>query len=303
MTAKRIFFIQLLIAFAYCLPAHAQQEPIYSQYMFNGLVINPSYASTDESASLTVIARNQWVGVDGAPKTAALSFYTPVKESKTSVGFSVMNERITVTSRTDFNLVVAQKVSLTEEWNMSLGLQGGMSQYKENNSQLTTTDPAFANNKSYWKTNVGFGFSFFTEDFYLGISAPVFKGFDLGGKENKIATKPHLYLQTAYAFHVNDDLIFKPSLLLREVKGNGFQYDVNASVLIRELLWLGASWRSEKTVTGLVQVQVTPQFGLGYSYDTPTSSNLKGAQSSSHELMLNYRFGWNAEHEVNPRIF
>lgn len=303
MTDKKIFIIQLFIAIAFCLPAKAQQEPIYSQYMFNGLVINPAYASVDESASLTVIGRNQWVGVDGAPKTASLSFYSPVKESKTSVGFSAMKETITINSRTDFNLIVAQKVSLSEIWTMSLGLQGGMSQYKENNSSLTTTDPAFAQNKSYWKTNVGFGFTFFTEDFYLGISAPLFKGFDLAGKENKIATKPHLYLQAAYALRVNDDLLIKPAVLLREVKGNGFQYDVNASALIRELVWLGASWRSEKTVTGMVQVNVTPQFGVGYSYDTPTSSNLKGAQSVSHEIMLNYRFGWNADHEINPRIF
>ena len=303
MTDKKIFFLGLLIATAFCLPAKAQQEPIYSQYMFNGLVINPAYASLDESSSLTVIGRNQWVGIDGAPKTASLSFYTPVKESKTSIGFSAMKETITVNSRTDFNLIVAQKVPLSEIWTMSLGLQAGMSQYKEKNSELITTDPAFAANQSYWKTNVGFGFTFFTEEFYLGLSAPVFKSFDLGGKVNKIVTKPHLYLEAGYSYRINDDLLFKPVVLLRDVKGNGFQYDLNTSFLLKEILWLGASWRSEKTVTGLVQVRITPQFELGYSYDTPTSSNLKGAQSSSHELMLNFRFGWSSDHEINPRIF
>lgn len=303
MIDKKIFLIKLLIAIAFCLPARAQQEPIYSQYNFNGVVINPSYASVDESASLTVVGRNQWVGIAGAPKTASLSFLSPFKQSKTTVGFTAMKETITVDSRTDFNLVVAQKVSLTEEWNMSLGLQAGMSQYKENNSQLSTTDPAFAENQSYWKTNVGFGFSFFTENFYLGLAAPVFQSFDLGKKANRIVTKAHYYVQAAYAYRVNDDVLIKPSILLRDVKGTGLQYDLNASVLLRELVWLGASWRSEKTVTGLVQVRITPQFTLGYSYDTPTSSNLKGAQTVSHEIMLNFRFGWSADHEINPRIF
>jgi type IX secretion system PorP/SprF family membrane protein len=304
MTAKKIFLIKLLIAIAFCLPARAQQEPIYSQYMFNGLVINPGYASVDESASLTVVGRNQWVGIDGAPKTASLSFFTPFKQTKTSIGFSAMRETITVDSRTDFNAIASQKVLLNDEWTMSLGLQVGISQYKENNSQLTTTDPAFANNQSYMKTNVGFGFTFYREDFFIGLSSPLFKSFDMGKKgETRIITKPHYYATAGYAYRINDDVLLKPSILLRDVKGNGMQYDINASVLLRELVWLGASWRSEKTVTGLVQIRITPQFELGYSYDTPTNSNLKGAQTVSHEVMLNFRFGWSSDHEITPRVF
>ncbi|HJT73299.1 MAG TPA: type IX secretion system membrane protein PorP/SprF, partial [Chitinophaga sp.] len=83
----------------------------------------------------------------------------------------------------------------------------------------------------------------------------------------------------------------------------GLNYDINASVLLRDVVWLGASWRSEKTVTGLVQVRLTPVLELGYSYDTPMSSNLKGAQTVSHELMLRFRFGWSFDHEVTPKIF
>ena len=299
---KKIIF-SLLVGIAFCLPARAQQDPIYSQYMFNGLAINPAYASMDESANLTVDGRNQWVGVDGAPKTATLSFYSPLNQRGTSVGFSAMRESITVDTRTDFNFFASQKINLTEELHLAMGLLAGMSQYRENNSTLTTTDPTFANNLSYFKTNVGFGFALFTQNFYLGLGAPMFKSFDLGKSVNKIVTKPHYYLQAAYAFQINDDLKFKPTLLLRDVVGSGLSYDVNASVLLKELVWLGASWRSEKTVTGMVGVRLTPNLEMGYSYDTPTNSNLKGAQSVSHELMISYRFGWSSDHEVAPRIF
>jgi type IX secretion system PorP/SprF family membrane protein len=214
-----------------------------------------------------------------------------------------MKESNTVQSRTDFNLLASQKVSLNEQFQLALGLQAGMSQYKENNNELITTDPVFAVNQSYWKTQVGFGFALFSENFYLGFSAPAFKSFDLGNSVNKVKTLSHFYLQAAYALNVNDDILVKPSVLLRQVKGSGLQYDLNASVLLKEIVWLGASWRSEKTVTGMVQVRISNSFGVGYSYDTPLSSNLKGAQTISHEVMINYRFGWSSDHEVTPRVF
>lgn len=303
MTANKKFLLGLLMAAACYVPVKAQQSPIYSQYMLNGIVINPAYAGTDESASLSVVGRNQWVGVDGAPKTATMSFYSPLNERGTHLGFSAMKESITVQSRTDYNVLAAQSVNLSETVKLALGLQAGMSQYKENNSQLTTTDPSFATNLAYWKTQVGFGFAVFSENFYLGLSAPVFKSFDLGNSVNKVKAISHMYLQAAYAARVNDDLLVKPSILLRQAQGSGLQYDINTSVLLKEVIWLGVSWRSEKTVTGLVQARLGEKFQIGYSYDTPMSSNLKGAQSVSHELMLNFRFGWSVDHEIIPRVF
>jgi type IX secretion system PorP/SprF family membrane protein len=299
---KKVIYTLLVLLGCY-LPSMAQQDPIYSQYVFNGQVLNPAYMSMDESARLSVDGRNQWVGVDGAPKTATFSFTTPLNERGTHVGFSALRESITVDSRTDFNLFASQKVDINEELHLGMGLLVGMSQYKENNAELITTDPTFASNLSYFKTNVGFGFALFTEKFYLGLAAPMFKSFDLGKSVNKIVTKPHFYLQAAYAFDINENLVFKPTLLLRSVKGSGLNYDANVSFLLKEVVWLGASWRSEKTVTGMVGVRITPQLEMAYSYDTPTNGNLKGAQSISHELMISYRFGFSSDHEILPRIF
>lgn len=292
-----------VLCWCFCLRAIAQQEPLYSQYMFNGMVINPAYPSMDESSSLTAVGRNQWVGVDGAPKTATASFYTPVKATNTSLGFSLMNEKITVNSHTAVSFNVSQRVKLNEKVYLALGIKGGMSQYREDNASLGTTDPVFAHNQSYWKTDVGFGFMLFTDHFFIGLSSPTFKSFDLGNSANKVAVESHYYLQTGYLISLNDDVKMKPNILLRQVKGAGFQYDLNANILLKNVVWLGASWRSEKTMTGLIQVQVTKNLQIGYSYDTPMQSNLKGAQTVSHELMINYRFSWSKWKVVAPRYF
>ncbi|RBL92196.1 PorP/SprF family type IX secretion system membrane protein [Chitinophaga flava] len=286
-----------------CLQSRAQQQPIYSQYMFNGMIINPAYPSMDESSSLTAVGRNQWVGVDGAPKTATASFYTPLRATNTSLGVSLTNEKITVNSQTGVHFNVSQRVKLNEKLYLAMGLKGGMSQYREDNTSLYTSDPVFAQNQSYWKTDIGFGFMVFTDHFFIGLSSPTFKSFDLGNSVNKVAVASHYYLQSGYLITVNDNVKFKPNVLLRLVKGAGLQYDLNANILLKNLVWLGASWRSEKTMTGLVQVQLNKNLQLGYSYDTPMQSNLKGAQSVSHEIMINYRFSWSKWKVVAPRYF
>jgi len=302
---KHLFKLLAALLLAGCCwhPAQAQQDPIYSQYMMNGMVINPAYMSMDDAVNLTLVGRNQWVGVDGAPKTASLSFYTPFKATNTSLGFSAMNEKITVQSRTGFNFHVSQKINLNENLRLSLGIKLGMSQFKENNSQLTTTDPVFAENASYMKSEVGFGMMFYSDKFFVGLSSPTFQSFDMGNKVNKIVYKSHYYLQAGYLMDAGDNVKIKPNILVRKVSGSGLGIDFNTSLLIKELVWLGVSYRSEKTITGLVQVRITPNFSFGYSYDTPMSSNLKGAQSVSHEIMLNYRFNWSKEQELSTRYF
>ncbi|CAL1517013.1 type IX secretion system membrane protein PorP/SprF [Chitinophaga sp. MM2321] len=293
----------IVLCWCCCLQLQAQQEPLYSQYMFNGMIINPAYPSMDESSSLTAVGRNQWVGVDGAPKTATASFYTPLKATNTSLGVSLMNEKITVNSQTAVNFNISQRVKLNEKIYLAMGIKGGMSQFREDNSSLSTTDPAFAHDQSYWRTDVGFGFMLFTDRFFIGLSSPTFKSFDLGSSVNKVVVQSHYYVQTGYLININDDVKLKPNVLLRAVKGTGFQYDLNANILLKNLIWLGASWRSEKTLTGLVQIQASKSLQIGYSYDTPMQSNLKGAQTVSHELMVNYRFSWSKWKVVAPRYF
>ncbi|HEY0274145.1 MAG TPA: PorP/SprF family type IX secretion system membrane protein [Chitinophaga sp.] len=298
-------FTAILLGAACYLPARGQQQqdPQYAQYMFNGIVINPAYGSMDESTSLTAVARDQWVGIEGAPKTAAFTFYTPVQESGTTIGFTGLTEKVIPVTQTAFNLHVSQRVMLNHHTYLALGLKVGMAQFNENDQQFNTTDPVYARNITYMRTDVGFGFMLFTERFYLGLSAPSFEEFAHSKTAEKTVYQRRWYLQTGYLFDVNDDLKFKPNVMLRQVYGNGFQYDLNANFLVKNTVWVGASYRSEKIVNGILQVQATRNLQVGYAYDFPMSDNLLGMQGGSHELMVNYRFSFHKWKVVAPRYF
>ncbi|MGX5817397.1 PorP/SprF family type IX secretion system membrane protein [Chitinophaga lutea] len=283
--------------------AGAQQQPVYAQYVYNGMVINPAFPSIDSFSSATIVSRNQWVGMEGAPKTSTFSFYTPVKATNTSLGFVALRDEITIYSQTGYHFNISQKVKLDDKVFLALGLKAGMEQFRENNEHLGTDDPVFNANRKYWKTDIGFGFLLFSERWMLGFSAPSFHNFDIGGSENKVEFKRHLYFQAAYLADVSRDLKFRPGVLMRQVAGVGAQFDINATFIVKNLLWLGATWRSEKSASALVQVQATKNFNFGYGYDFASYTRLKGMQSGSHELMLNYRFSLKKGNPPVPRMF
>lgn len=293
----------LLAAGAQPVRAQQQQDPQYAQYMFNGIVINPAYGSMDESTNLTAVARDQWVGIEGAPKTAAFSFYSPVHQSGTTLGFTGLTENVVPVTQTALNLHVSQRVMLNHKTYLALGLKVGMAQFHENDQQFNTSDPVYAKNLTYSRTDVGFGFMLFTERFYVGLSSPSFQSLANSKKAESTIYQRRWYLQAGYLFDVNDDLKFKPNVMLRQVYGNGFQYDLNANFLIKNTVWAGASYRSEKIVNAIMQVQATKNLQVGYAYDFPLSNNLLGMQGGSHELMLNYRFSFDKFKVVAPRYF
>ncbi|GEP98764.1 PorP/SprF family type IX secretion system membrane protein [Chitinophaga cymbidii] len=283
--------------------AMAQQHPVYAQYLFNGMVVNPAYPSMDEFSSATVVARNQWLGMEGAPKTGTFSFYSPLKATNTSIGFLAMQDKITIYSQTGVHLNISQKVKLNKKLTLAMGLKGGMEQFRENNTHLATDDPVFAQDQRYWKTDIGFGFMLYSEKFFVGLSAPSFHNFDIGNSVNKVAFKRHMYLHGGMILDVNKDIKFRPGLLFRQVGGAGVQMDVNASFLFKDLVWVGATWRTEKTAAAMVQLQIAKSLQLGYAYDFASASYLKGMQNGSHELMLNYRFSLVKGKTLTPRMF
>ena len=283
--------------------ASAQQQPMYAQYLYNGMVINPAYPSMDEFSSATIVARNQWVGIEGAPRTATFSFYSPVKATNTSLGFMAVKDEITIYSQTGYHFNISQKVKLDDKLFLALGLKGGMEQFKANNTHLGTDDPVFADNQQYWKTDVGFGLMLFSDKFFAGIASPVFHSFDLGSSVNKVAFKRHFYFQAGLITDVSKEVKFRPGLLLRQVTGAGVQMDISASFLVKNIIWAGVTWRTEKSASAMTQIQISKNFQLGYSYDFASATHLKGMQSGSHELMLNYRFSLKKGKTLTIRYF
>ena len=279
------------------LTAKAQQQAMYTQYMFNALAINPAYSSLDDAFTITGVSRQQWVGFKGAPRTQTLTLHTPINDSNTSMGATLINDQIgEVIQETGGYLSLAQRVPLYDETYLSVGFNGGVSSFRAsysenyNYSPGSINDPVFQDSKQM-RANFGFGVMLFSEKYYIGFSSPHFYYRDIASLGKEAAGtryRPHYMLQAGYLFQFGDNFKFKPNILAKYVNGSPIQLDVNANVLISETIWLGASYRTCDSFDLLASFFVTPSIQFGYSYDF-TNTELARIQKGSHEIMLKAR--------------
>lgn len=277
--------------------AFAQQKAMYTQYMFNTLAINPAYSTMDESLTFTALSRHQWVGFKGAPKTQTISAHSPIGTSNTFIGAIIVNDEIgEVIKETGGDLSLAQRVPVGTSSYIAVGINSGLSgysaAYSQNFSQspASSTDPVFQDENNM-RLNVGWGAMLFSEKYYVGISSPHFYYRDINSiakTVSKTAYRPHYLLQAGYLVDINPDLKLKPNFLVKYVNGSPIQFDLNASILIAETLWLGASYRSLDSFNGVAAFRVTPDLQVAYSYDLTTTA-LSQVQRGSHEVSLQFR--------------
>ena len=292
---KYVIFFALFYSF--CLTCIAQQKAMYTQYMFNALAINPAYAAVDEAMAVTALSRHQWTGFTGAPNTQTISFHTPVKESNTFLGALLVRDQIgEVITETGGCLTVAQRVKVGENSYVSLGINAGLSSLKADYSEMysqsstSTDDPSFIDENSI-RGNMGIGVMLFSDKYYVGISSPHLYYDDLillTKNPTSLAYRPHYMVQAGYLLNINDDFKLKPNLLIKYVNGAPVQFDLNANLLIKETVWLGASYRSLDSFDGMLSMFITPDIQFGYSYDFITTK-LASVQKGSHEIMLKFR--------------
>lgn len=294
---KVLIVITMLVAG--CLGAEAQQDAMYSQYMFNTLAINPAYAGSRNVLSATALYRRQWVGIEGAPKTGTFSIDAPVSNKNIGLGLQLISDKIGVTSTTGINTSYAYKIH-TGTGTLSMGIQAGWNQYKADftSSNLENgTDAAFKQNINESYFNAGAGLYYSTQKWYVGFSAP-----QLLNNVAIVNNKLHLFLAAGYVFPLGDDFKLKPSFLIKEVAGSPIEADINANLWIMDVVAVGAQYRTGADVSGMLEVQLLPQLRLGYSYDRSTTT-LANYNSGSHELMVRFEFGFEKDRVLSPRYF
>lgn len=284
----------MVILLVFSETAFSQQKAMFTQYMFNGLAVNPAYSALDEALNVTAVARQQWTGFKGAPNTQTISVHTPIKESNSSVGLLMMRDQIgEVISENGAYLTFAQRVQLSEYSFLAVGVNAGISKYRANysdiQSQESALDPVFADQNDLLG-NFGMGVMLFSDKFYAGISSPFFfsRDFAAGNFNTGTSHKPHYLLQAGYLVPLGEDVKFKPNMMVKYVNGSPMQIDLNANFLLKETIWLGASLRSLDSFDVLAEVEVTPNIQIGYSYDFTTTALAK-VERGSHEVMLNFR--------------
>jgi type IX secretion system PorP/SprF family membrane protein len=305
---KRVLIFILL--FGSVATAIAQQHPLFSHYMFNGLFINPAYAGSKEFVSTTFIARKQWTGFEGAPTTQIASLHAPLNNEKVGLGATISNDKIGITSQTDFFGSYAYHIPM-ENGKLSLGLSGGFSYFKSKFSDLVIwdpDDPVYATSSlSNILPNFGAGAYYYTKKFYAGLSVPQILSYDPDiifhvelAKAHKVSR--HYYLTSGTIITTAGELKFRPSFLLKYSANSPLQYDVNLNMLISDIIWIGASYRSDDAVVLLLEYQVNKKLRVGYSYDL-TLSEIRNYSTGSHEIVIGYDFGFNVLKMKTPRYF
>ncbi|SMD33283.1 type IX secretion system membrane protein, PorP/SprF family [Reichenbachiella faecimaris] len=289
--------------------ASAQQQAMFTQYMFNQLALNPAYAGIHDGISTSLLAREQWVGFDGAPKTQTFSIHSPIKYRSIALGAVFIRDQIGLTDQFGAYFSYAYRIRVSDFSKLSFGLQASFNQYKVDYTENIYNDPNLVNqNINDLSPNAGAGLMWHSDRFYLGFSIPqLFSNALYAGGED--AADPdaklvrHYFVSGGYVFDLNPNLKLKPNVLFKWVQGAPFEIDINANFLIKDLVWLGVSYRSLDSFDALFQIQVTPQFQLGYSYDFLTTTDLSRVNSGSHEIMINYVFNLKSNKIVTPRYF
>jgi type IX secretion system PorP/SprF family membrane protein len=310
---KKIIF--LVCFFLFMLKVSGQQSPHFTQYMTNMSAFNPAYVTTTPAIlNVGSLYRYQWAGIEGSPKTLTLFAHTPIN-NKIETGISLVSDNIGngAKKETSFSADFTYILQLDENQKISFGVKAGFSSISTNfngfrlNSGDVSTDNAFAENVNETVPNIGVGAYYFTDDYYLGISAPhLFSTKNNQEKKeiNSLGTqKIHTYFTGGYVFDINESFKLKPAFMAILVAGAPVSVDLTANVLYNEKFELGASYRINDAVSVLMNVNVTPNLRIGYSYDY-TVSNLSRFNSGSHEIVLLYNLDLLGKgYDKSPRFF
>jgi len=299
----------LLVSFI----SNAQQDPQYTQYMYNTQVVNPAYAGSMEALSLGLLYRSQWVGLDGAPKNFTFTGHTPVGYSNVGLGLSLVRDEIGPSEETYANIDFSYTLQTSDKGKLAFGLKTGASFLNVDFTQLNISDPGdvFENNIDN-KVNfqLGAGMYYYTDKFYAGLSVPNFiesKHFDEASIENAdisaISTERlHYFFITGYVFDISDNVKFKPAVLSKLVTGSPLQIDGSANFLFYDKFTLGAAYRWSAAWSALVGFQITDSVMIGFAYDRETT-DLAKFNDGSYEFYLRFDIFKNKDRIHTPRFF
>lgn len=294
MKNKLITYYVLCIAMLISGVASAQQDPQFTHYMYNMSVINPGYA-TDNSGVVNLggLYRTQWVGAVGAPQTVSVFAHSPIGK-RVEAGISIVSDEIgDVVNENNIYADVAYVIPVSQRGKISFGVKAGATFFDTNFNGFQYTDaapdPAFANNISKVYPNVGAGIFYFSDNYYVGMSAPNFLKTKHLEKRDAIASigveEVHYFLTAGYVFNLNSQLKFKPAMMARGVQGAPMAFDITGNVLINEKVEFGVGYRFDDSVSALAAFNITPNLRVGYSYDY-TLSNLGNFNNGTHEIFL-----------------
>jgi len=309
---KKLYLASLL-ALGGLTDALAQQDPHYTQYMYNMNVINPAYAGSKENLAFGLLYRKQWVDIEDSPTTATFSGHSPVGKN-VGLGLSAINDEIGPVKETNVYADFSYTLQLGGEHRLALGIKAGATFHKVglfdeiNGTVPDPGDPAFAENVSNTYLNIGTGAFYYTDKYYVAFSVPNMlksKHLDITqtGEQRQFGSETqHYFLTGGYVFQVSDNVKLKPSFMLKSSFEVSPSVDGSLNALFYEKFEIGATYRLDDSFGGMVNYAITPNLRIGYAYDH-IISDLNVTTPSSHEVMLLFDLNFPKKVSRSPRYF
>lgn len=305
---KKLYFLTVFALITF-VDVSAQQDPNYTQYMYNLSVINPAYAGSKESLSGGLLYRKQWVEIEDAPTTGTFFLHSPVGKN-VGLGLSAITDKIGPVEENNIYGDFSYTLNLGGETRLALGLKAGVTLHKINFTKIypTLPDPndgvfRYADPNSS-KFNLGTGAFFYTNKFYLSLSVPNMlksKYLDYNGTEYGSEVS-HYFLTGGYVFDLTSNVKFKPFAMVKSAFNSPTSFDVSTNFLFNDKFEVGATYRLEDSFGAMVNYAITPNLRIGYAYDRIVS-DLKVATQSSHEVILLFDLNFPKKVSQSPRYF
>lgn len=303
---------KIIFGIIVCLGAisvNAQQDAMFTHYMYNTQAMNPAYAGTRDALTITGLHRSQWVGFDGAPTTQTLTLHSPIFNDRLGAGLSVLNDKIGPTNTTSFYADFAYRLPVSQKGTLSFGVKGGINLLSNNIANLGLEDEidvAFQQNLSTKPLpNVGTGLYFYKDRYYVGVSTPKIIENSFEGANNNVAKEQrHYFLIAGFVQRLTDDLELKPTTFIKLTNGAPAQLDLTGTLIYNEKIWGGLMYRTGDALGLLLGTKLTDQLALGYSFDWSFGIETFKYNSGSHEIMLRYDFIYKDKEKIrSPRYF
>lgn len=317
----------------------AQQRPHYTQYILNNYILNPALSGIENYTDVKISARDQWVGLNGAPQTFYVSVHGPIgkKDYKTSatsfnvpgenprgnaywenytasephhgVGFFMINDKTGLYNRFTADVSYAYHLGISPRTNIAMGFSGGVSKLSYDRTKATPVDPndpAIGNGSSdIFKIlpDLNAGIWIYSADYFVGLAAQQLAPHkvSLNTTGEGFDLLPHIFATAGYRFLLNEDVNAIPSIMLKYVVNSPVapQFDFNLKLQYQDLLWIGGSYRLQDGYAAMVGVNVGNTFNIGYSYDL-TTTRLNTVSRGTHEIVLGFLIG-NRYNDTCPR--
>jgi type IX secretion system PorP/SprF family membrane protein len=305
---KKLYLVALVV-FSITMDLQAQQDPHYTQYMYNMNVINPAYAGSKENLSIGMLYRKQWVEIEDAPTTATFSGHAPVGKN-VGLGLSVISDKIGPVEENNIYGDFSYTLQLGGEHKLAFGLKAGLTLHQVglftdiNHTLPDQNDPAFAENTSNSYFNLGSGLFYYTNKYYLALSVPNMmksKHLDFNGREFGSEVS-HYFVTGGYVFDVSENIKFKPFFMMKSAFNAPTSLDLSTNFLFNQKFEAGITYRLEDSFGAMINYAISPNVKLGYAYDHIVS-DLNVTTPSSHEIVLLFDLNFPRKVSSSPRFF